>query len=226
VALAPRKLAKATENAEAVFLEDFGPTTGPFMGGRDCTHIHFPGKRPSDFLESEGWWFVSHPGHVKSWADLGAALAALRRLGIDPHGHSVARLGYTYELANGWGVERAPYERLHSALTGCVGLPDDSDAARLRHEWLDTLKNRLGHASKASPRRQGSGGSANHALRAASEEAANAGWPPDALAAVLLLTGADRSSWEAIRRKVVQRWRKWGFTSLAADVYAGKPVTK
>ena len=201
--------AQDAEKAKAAFLDGFGPTTGPYMVWRDCTHIPLPDKLPSD---SPGWWFLSHAGHVKSWPDLGAALAVLKRLGIDPHGQMVVKVGYTYEQANGWGAERAPYERLFSALNGCVGLPDDSDAERLRREWLDKLKTRLGHASKLNPRRVGSGGSVKHALKAASEEAAAGGLSPDALAAVLLLIGADRSSWEALRRKVAQRWREWGLT--------------
>jgi hypothetical protein len=201
------------ESAKAEFLAALGPTTGPYVVWRDCTHIPLPDKLPSDFLESEGWWFVSHAGRVKSWPDLGAALAVLKRLGIDPHGEMVVNLGYTYEQVNGWGAERAPYERLFSVLNGCVGLPDDSDAEQLRRELLDKLETRLGHASKLNPRRKGSGGSANHALKAASQKARDAGWPPDALAAVLLLIGAYSVSWEPLRRKVAQRWREWGFTS-------------
>jgi hypothetical protein len=207
------KDAQDAEKAKAAFLETFGhhfapPTEAQRFATKYCLAENQP------FTATVcGWWFLCCPEIVgkKQWQDLAAAAGVFKRLALLDHLPLAAKLGNTYCVAGGWGCERPHYEKLLSALNGCVGLPDDSDAERLRREWLDTLKTRLGHASKFNPRRKGSGGSANHALKAASEEAAAAGWPPDALAAALLLNGADRPSWEALRRKVAQRWREWGF---------------
>lgn len=162
-----------------------------------------------------GWWWCFAKADNVNWKGLAGALRVLRDLGIDPHGPAVADVGHTYTSWQSWGKERKDYEVLKAALDGCASsLTLDSDANRLRSEWLGHLSTLMDNAARCAPDRVTRGRPVDQALRKVSVRYGCCGWPPEAVAAALVLTGVHKlfgnSSWTLFRHSIAERWSKMG----------------
>jgi hypothetical protein len=136
-----------------------------------------------------GWWFCTAEADSVQWSELGKALGALQRAGIDQHGAQVAELGNACTLVRGWAPERDPYELLRESLIETrVKLPEASDAKRLCCKWIDEIRPLYKNAIKAKPR---DNGRTDESRQAAFTLAKSWGWKAPTIAAVLVLTGAE-----------------------------------
>jgi hypothetical protein len=186
---------KSTKGTKAAFLAAFGH--GPDYHDRFGLFVA-PRPRPADVIAwkraaaadlpqtdgSCGWWWCKAPADSVPWSELEKAHKRLTN--IDPHGPHVAELGNEYARVRDWAKERDPYEILSAALAGAK-LPDDCDAAKLRRECLETIRQRHRHAMVARGE-----GKARKPLQAAITLGRSWGWDPPTIAAALALTGAEK----------------------------------
>jgi hypothetical protein len=137
-----------------------------------------------------GWWFCSATGNDVSWKELDKALACLDKEGIDPHGAQVAELGYAWANTKGWAMESAAAEKFERVLAKLCKTTSHHWALELiRQDAYAALKMRLSQTRAAKPfnaRRT------NQARQKAIKLGTSWGWTSSAIAAALVLTGAER----------------------------------
>lgn len=159
-------------------------------------------------LDFCGWWWCREKDHARvPWGDLRIANDILLNAGIDPRSRVVANIAGLPQLGDAWASERSGFEVLERALARLDGslkrLDLTGSATKLRDKWRAELAPLLRNARDAKPSAGRSGGGAVKAAdRRAMVMARDLGWSSDALAAALLLTGADRSGFSALRARL------------------------
>lgn len=149
-----------------------------------------------------GWWWCHEAEDRVDWEDLCRALTFLRDAGVDPCGTETALLASRYATTQAWASEKKGYAALRDAL---AGIDLDGDAARLQRKFLDELDPLIRNATEANPDLQRPGRGLDVAAEQVVAMAAQMGWKAPEIASALLLTGAERSSFESLRKRFVAR---------------------
>jgi hypothetical protein len=150
-----------------------------------------------------GWWFCDADEDSVPWSELEKAHARLD--GIDSHGPKVAKLARAYVNVHYWGGARNSYEELERELLRPVlpkKVPSPSpgraealrseylvEAEALRKRYLGEIRGRAIHAVAAKPVWDGNN---RRELQAAIRIGRSYGWKASAIAAALVLTGAEK----------------------------------
>jgi hypothetical protein len=151
-----------------------------------------------------GWWWCRAPSGKVPWADMSAALRRLRRVSkIDPHCMDVARLAHDFTSVEDWARERDGYVKLEEALRD---LDIGRHAGELRDGYLAEVRSYLAPVPKRSEGKDGR--PVIHHHRAAVIFAQQRGWAAEDVAAVMLLTGAERLEKNENFDVLKDRWRK------------------
>ncbi len=215
--------AKTPKTLRATFFEEFGHGAAdhvPLWGAKAGPTGSWPGPQAqtpgagfryikAGLLEGKdncGWWWCLEADRLteNQWKDLLAALRALRRLEIDPKRNEACYVMARYSDRRSFADARDDFVQLAEVLRAAEGKMRHADGRivcrdllRRAEESLEVAQERkpfVGHSGKDLPG------------RAAVEEAAGHGWPPTAVAALLLLYGLERGSWTSVKKKIA-RWR-------------------
>jgi hypothetical protein len=154
--------------------------------------------------EKCGWWWCATPGQVRGergWDDLLAAAKVLTAAGREFDSQEAAGIAWRYEMTRLWRDQADELEGLRAVIASFEAT-EGSDAAVLKSEFIERLRPLIERASYARAKGKRRGPPVDRTIGEALQTGEQLGWNSEEVAAMLLLVGVDRSSWDSLRDAV------------------------